>query len=192
MMFDFFIIGAILIWCVFYARLDAVKNWILVASISLLFIGYFNLDKSILIANVSVNLFGLISFILLVVYFLTYYKNIRFSRMIENVSYVVLLYLGLNIVSIEFNLFFNCLPLIAIIVVINGFNGFNFFTSILGLNISLFFVEILNSILMINQLQFATIFSREFVICYVYCNVLMTLLYIVVKFLKRGAYEKIC
>ena len=183
---EFVILGIFLIWSLFYLRINNAINIVLIFSLLFLFFGCFY--RGLIIGNFSTNVFVCIGAILFVVYL--FFKSEKFSgKVVENSCYCLIVYACLNLISIEFNSFFNCLPLVIIVLIIHLLNHGES-SILLSVNLSLFVCELINAFFMFPKMNFSVIFSNEFVRCFVVLNLSIGVLCLFSGIFKRNKYEK--
>ena len=191
MVFDFFIMGTVFIWSVFYLKINSVNKFLFLVSNMAMILSYFCSFLFIKSLGISVNLLVLISMILYMLFLFRIGKNVNYKSIFENVFCVLIAYVLLNLISVEFGSYFNVIPLIVVELLVNIANSNKMICSILGLNISLIVVEIFSCFYMFNKLSFASLFGREFVICVVVLNVVMWVYFKFFELVRNNRYEKI-
>ena len=187
MSFTFIVLGVILIWCVFYLKLDSIVKLAFFLGLYLEFVGCF--FSNCVIQNVSIN-FAIFTGYLIIMFGLIMCCKDCLLKSVENVIYVLVIYVALNIVMVEFNSFFNWVPIVLIVLIINSLSCDNR-TGILSINLSLGICELFNLFYMLIKMDFSVIYSSEFLLCFVLSNCIFILIWFVREFIKRGKYEKV-
>ena len=185
MSFEFIVIGIFLIWSLFYLKLNSIDKTFLLLGLVFLFFSYF--IPNVFIFNVSINLCIFVGFCCMLAFVCFY----GFSIDMENLLYVLLIYVSLNVISIDFNSFFYSGVLSAIVLSVNILNFKDLKKLLLNVNFSLVICEFFNLIFLLNMLNFSTIFSFEFLKCFVFCNLIIFGIFVIDRILKRKMYEKI-
>lgn len=182
------LLGFSLIWCIFYFKFTSYKRLVLFLGVLIIFCGMFL--NNVFIKNISVNICFLVGYLLILFSVIPLRLNSVLNAL-DKVGYGVILYICLNIVSLDFNLFFNWIPLVIIVIVFNGFNS-EVDNCFFGLNLTFGLCEIFNLFFISKKMNFSIIFSFEFVNCFVIGNSVMLLLFFILKIFKRKRYEKVC
>lgn len=188
MPFDFVLIGIFLITSVFYLNKKDVKNIVIICAIFLLLIGYF--FNGVCVANVRINLFNIVALIT-IVFVLIMLTKIKLKALILQTSIVVICYLIFNLISVDFNLFFDVKPLIVITTLVTLLFDLNLYGGVINIILSLSLCEIINVIIMLPKLKFIAIFSRDLILCIVLSCVVEIVVYYLLKLIKRKNYEKV-
>ena len=184
---DFIIISVIFIFCLFYVRIS-VRNLFLFLGLIFIIVSYFNLNLQLFGVNFNVSvILGLFCWVIFICFSST---DIRFKYVIESVIYMLILYTFINLFGVEFNSFFNVVPVVAISVLISSIIGRTLNESICIFTMGNIGCEILNIIFLLKNLNMASVFCREFVICCIIGTIIVMCLYWF-KTLFRVKYEKV-
>ena len=118
-------------------------------------------------------------------------KTLSPPHKLKNVLLYLIIYGVLNTISIELNLYFNVFPLMFVIILthISNLNAENILPSVNG---CLFVCELFNGVIMFSKMNFTTIFSSEFVKCFVGINLISILIKFLINVATRRKYEKSC
>ena len=109
----------------------------------------------------------------------------------ENMCLSVICYGVINLCYFELNSFFNGGLLVGIILLVNLFRG-DSKMFVKSVNLCLVLCEVFNMFFMFSKMNFAVIFSNEFVKNFVVLNLIVISVKIIVSKIKRLGYEKSC
>ena len=188
MPFEFFVVGFFLICEIFFFDFSKGKNvWIFLSSLFLVFSYFVNYIN---IGLVSFNILVIVASFFVILYILSGLKSLSLRINISKVLTILVVYIVLNLINIDFNVFFNPLWLLGIIVLMLSFGNCGLLNDLFVLNFSLISVELLNILFLIRKLNFVMIFSREFVVSLVILNTFAVLKNLLIR-VVRLKYEKI-
>jgi len=156
----FLIIGAAFITYIFYAKR---KNAWLILSFCLCILGFF-MGQIEVLESVKINILNALSVLFLVVFLV---KNAQMSAINRNVQKMLIIigaYVLINYISIDYNYFFNFIPMCALILVVNAFEN-SIYNRLFVSIISILFCDIYNYVFLISKIDFVAIFSYEFILC---------------------------
>lgn len=185
-MFEIIVLGVFVIWCLFYGKIKSGAEVFLFIGVISMIVGYFY--KDVIIKSLTVDIFICFGVVMICLFLFCYGVNkINF----ENICLSVICYGIINLFSFEFNSFFGSGLLVCLILLISLFrSGFRIY--IQNINLSLILCELFNIFFMMSRMDFAVIFSNEFVRNFVVLNLVAVGMKIIVDMVKRGEYEKGC
>ncbi len=191
-MFDFCIVGAVLIWGVFYLDLTKVSNILLAVGVGTIFTSYFTKNIEISTIDVSFNAFVLIGIVLIIYSLCVGGEKYSCTMIFYNVMLSLFLYVGVVMISICLSSFFTPIPLCLIVCITNILIFKDFKGKYFALNLSIVFCEIFNAFYLLQKLDFVAIFSSEIVFCIVLCNFVMLVIDLLLHIVKVVKNEKVC
>ena len=189
MLFEFFILGFVLIFVMFFCDFSKVKNLWLFIAVLFLTMSYF--VRLVNIGIMSTNLFVVIAMVFVFLYIFSDWRDVKFCGAFSKILSILVIYIGLNLINIDFNMFFNLAWVLGVIVLVSVFNFYSITTDLFVVNVSLVGIEFVNALFLIKKLNFLVIFSREFVVVVVVLNGFFVLKNLLVKAVKLR-YEKVC
>jgi len=162
MSFDFIVLGIFFIFILFYVREDNMGGLTIIKITTFLFlIGYF--IKSLLIGSFYINLINLLTiFIAITLMILLIKPDISKSIYIALIECII--YVLINFVFIDCNIYFSIIPFIAISIIIGMINLLKIKEWMLSIFLSIVTCEFFNMFFMLKKVNYVTLFQQEIVI----------------------------
>lgn len=189
MTIEFILLGVLLIYVIFYFDLKKQDNIMFFLAILFFMIGYF--VKNAEFYFLSINFFNLFGLLYLIVYSLISIKNIK-TNAIYGGMLIAILYILINYIKLDFNMFFDLNPIIFIMISVNFINCYTIKESILSSCLGIILCEIFNIFFMRPKLEFVAIFSEEIIVCVVFSVISIVVIKLLDKIVKGLRYEKGC
>ena len=187
---DFIILGIFFIYLCFNYKKTKFNKTLILLGLCMILLGYFNHGIFISRYNVSINFCNLFGIIFVFVFCFKFSK-INGIKLMRQSILILLLYMFFNFINLDNNIFFNCMPLILIVGLVNICNV-NFYENVFTIIISMVFVEIFNLFFMLPKIDSWALFSREFIFCIVVCCGINLVLNQVIRSLGKIRNEKVC
>jgi len=188
MPFDFIVLGLILICLIFYLDLKKHSNLVCFLGIVFLLLGYF--IKNFTMLKVSINMFNLFGIIYLILSSIIS-KEVDKRNSIYGGILIAILYILINYIKFDYNLFFDVKPFILITIIINYINCYSLKESIISTCSAIIYCEIFNAFFMFPKLNFVALFGVEITLCIVVSLLAQTLIELFAKKLKKVKYEEV-
>lgn len=188
MPFDFVFISIIFVWCVFYLKSN-IKNFFLFLGLMFTIVSYFNLNMQLFGVSFNISIiFGVLCWTI----FINYRPNsFNIKLLFKNIIVVLILYVGMCLLNIELNSFFNIFPLILLSMSISLITCRTLKSSLCVFTISNIVCEIFNVVLLMKKINMAYMFCREFVISMVIGISIINVFYFLKRMMGKVRYEKI-
>lgn len=184
---SFMLTGFFLIYCLFYLNFSIAKNYFLIAGSGCLLTSFFFRSHQFKILNIHGNIWVVAAIFFILWYLLCGKNYTEIGGAIVVAITVSLGYALLNFISIDFNTFFNMIPLLILLGVVLVLKVGD--TFLIG-NITVIICEIINIVFLYKKLEFIAIFTTDFVFCIVFVNLLIIAKMLLKKL--RFKHEKTC
>ena len=161
MTIDFVLIGIYFIWLVFYYEKNK-GNIPLFLGVFLLLLGYF--IKPIIVGDVFINICNVVGIVSLFAFVFTS-KKVNVKKSITSGVLISFIYGLINLIDMDFNLFFGAGLTIVVIIIINFLNCLLVEECVVSALVGLVLIEIFNIFFMLPKLEFVTIFGDVLVLC---------------------------
>lgn len=163
---EFIFLGVIVITMIMYFNLKCVKNWFVILGIVLVMIGYF--IGEINVKNISINVTILIGLLLICsTLFIGLNRKNRAIAIVLSIGFSML-YLAVNFVSVDYNMFFTIIP-ICVTLYLSHFFVRSINSQIFTVLFAAIICDILNMFLMVEYIDYWALFSRNLIVCIVLC-----------------------
>lgn len=183
---EFVLLGIYFIWQMFYSKKDR-SNLLIIFAVFSLLLGYF--IGNIIIGNIMINVCNVLGLVLLILFAAV--KSCDMKNAIISGIMIGCIYGLINYIDIDYNLFFNEVTTIIVILVVNFLNKLSVEDSVLSVVIGIVLIEIFNIFLLLKKLEFVALFGESVVLCIVVCIGCKILADYVVKMIKGVRCEKI-
>lgn len=186
--FDFVVLGIILIWLLFYSDFRNQSNLVLMIGIVFLMIGYF--VNAVTFNNISINFFNFFGMVYVLI-FAIISGGVRVKNTLYCGVLIAMLYVLINYIKFDFNMFFDLKPFIFVAVAVNLINVFSVKEGLISTIFGLIICEIFNVFFMLKEIDFMPILSCETTFCIVVCTITQLVFNFLINRVKKVKHEKV-
>lgn len=182
MPFSFICLGACFIYFLFFIDLKKFGNLLTTIGIFILMIGFF--VGELYFKTCSINILNVVGVAIIFIGVICIKGHLNWVRVVVLPSICSIIYYVLNIVDIDMNMFFNFLPACLVICFVSVACINRVKDGVLMTILSAIFLDILNYFIVLEDVGYLALFSREFIVCIVLCEGFILFTYTCCKLVK--------